>query len=128
MFYVFCFNQMTAYELRISDWSSDVCSSDLPMMAGGKLDDGTAFRRLVGERREQRRLGQLLRRHTGHRYEGVGHAVAEGDGAGLVEEQGIDVARRFHGPARGGDHVEAHQQVHAGEAEDRKSTRLNYGH
>src|SRR3546814_16340056 len=25
----FCFNQKTAYEMRISDWSSDVCSSDL---------------------------------------------------------------------------------------------------
>src|SRR3546814_15586139 len=25
----FCFNQQTAYEMRISDWSSDVCSSDL---------------------------------------------------------------------------------------------------
>src|SRR3546814_1335892 len=29
MFRVFFFNQKTAYELRISDWSSDVCSSDL---------------------------------------------------------------------------------------------------
>src|SRR3546814_2795288 len=26
---VFVFKQKTAYELRISDWSSDVCSSDL---------------------------------------------------------------------------------------------------
>src|SRR3546814_9526099 len=26
---VFCFKQKTAYEMRISDWSSDVCSSDL---------------------------------------------------------------------------------------------------
>src|SRR3546814_3554653 len=26
----FCFKQKTAYEVRISDWSSDVCSSDLP--------------------------------------------------------------------------------------------------
>src|SRR3546814_5046723 len=26
---VFCFKQKTAYEWRISDWSSDVCSSDL---------------------------------------------------------------------------------------------------
>src|SRR3546814_6912294 len=26
-----CFKQKTAYELRISDWSSDVCSSDLGM-------------------------------------------------------------------------------------------------
>src|SRR3546814_8058021 len=26
---MFFFNQKTAYEMRISDWSSDVCSSDL---------------------------------------------------------------------------------------------------
>src|SRR3546814_3236887 len=26
---LFCFKQKTAYEMRISDWSSDVCSSDL---------------------------------------------------------------------------------------------------
>src|SRR3546814_3207498 len=30
---VFFFKQKTAYELRISDWSSDVCSSDLTMLA-----------------------------------------------------------------------------------------------
>src|SRR3546814_2980671 len=29
VFYFFFFKQKTAYELRISDWSSDVCSSDL---------------------------------------------------------------------------------------------------
>src|SRR3546814_11321296 len=28
--FVFFFKQKTAYEMRISDWSSDVCSSDLP--------------------------------------------------------------------------------------------------
>src|SRR3546814_3989070 len=28
-FCVFFFKQKTAYEMRISDWSSDVCSSDL---------------------------------------------------------------------------------------------------
>src|SRR3546814_15295227 len=27
----FCFKQKTAYEMRISDWSSDVCSSDLTL-------------------------------------------------------------------------------------------------
>src|SRR3546814_10021141 len=32
MFYLFFFfKQKTAYEMRISDWSSDVCSSDLRM-------------------------------------------------------------------------------------------------
>src|SRR3546814_10273234 len=29
MFLFFFFKQKTAYEMRISDWSSDVCSSDL---------------------------------------------------------------------------------------------------
>src|SRR3546814_16090549 len=29
MHYLFFFKQKTAYEMRISDWSSDVCSSDL---------------------------------------------------------------------------------------------------
>src|SRR3546814_3961419 len=29
------FKQKTAYEMRISDWSSDVCSSDLIILAGG---------------------------------------------------------------------------------------------
>src|SRR3546814_10292936 len=36
-FVVFCvflfFKQKTAYEMRISDWSSDVCSSDLGTMS-----------------------------------------------------------------------------------------------
>src|SRR3546814_4658075 len=30
----FFFKQKTAYEMRISDWSSDVCSSDLQGLAG----------------------------------------------------------------------------------------------
>src|SRR3546814_5041691 len=29
------FKQKTAYEVRISDWSSDVCSSDLPILVQG---------------------------------------------------------------------------------------------
>src|SRR3546814_12331057 len=35
-FLFFFFKQKTAYEMRISDWSSDVCSSDLPG-AGGRV-------------------------------------------------------------------------------------------
>src|SRR3546814_15552289 len=31
--FFFIFKQKTAYELRISDWSSDVCSSDLPHLS-----------------------------------------------------------------------------------------------
>src|SRR3546814_5578702 len=33
LFCFFFFKQKTAYEMRISDWSSDVCSSDLPLGA-----------------------------------------------------------------------------------------------
>src|SRR3546814_6205051 len=39
VFFFFFFKQKTAYEMRISDWSSDVCSSDLliahPRQEGG---------------------------------------------------------------------------------------------
>src|SRR3546814_5283296 len=35
VFWFFFFKQKTAYEMRISDWSSDVCSSDL--IAGGAI-------------------------------------------------------------------------------------------
>src|SRR3546814_6665607 len=41
-FYVICifcfFKQKTAYEMRISDWSSDVCSSDLLLLGGDGSD------------------------------------------------------------------------------------------
>src|SRR3546814_2245287 len=33
IFFFFFFKQKTAYEMRISDWSSDVCSSDLTFRA-----------------------------------------------------------------------------------------------
>src|SRR3546814_3917813 len=34
LFFFFFFKQKTAYEMRISDWSSDVCSSDLLSLLG----------------------------------------------------------------------------------------------
>src|SRR3546814_9360729 len=40
MLYVFFFKQKTAYEMRISDWSSDVCSSDL----GEEIEDLAGMR------------------------------------------------------------------------------------
>src|SRR3546814_3875284 len=45
---VFCFKQKTAYEMRISDWSSDVCSSDLGYTVegyvSGPISDTLGFR------------------------------------------------------------------------------------
>src|SRR3546814_2907282 len=46
-FVFFFFKQKTAYEMRISDWSSDVCSSDLAKTAFGLAD--WAADRCVGE-------------------------------------------------------------------------------
>src|SRR3546814_2828713 len=42
--YFFFFKQKTAYEMRISDWSSDVCSSDLLALADafGEFDEDLA--------------------------------------------------------------------------------------
>src|SRR3546814_5252913 len=46
MYVFFFFKQKTAYDMRISDWSSDVCSSDLDVRgrgAGGDADVASAF-------------------------------------------------------------------------------------
>src|SRR3546814_8234270 len=37
--FFFFFKQKTAYEMRISDWSSDVCSSDLGALVGVIVED-----------------------------------------------------------------------------------------
>src|SRR3546814_1349387 len=56
----FFFNQKTAYEMRISDWSSDVCSSDL---FNASLDGNT--RRAIdvhdGDRIDEKALTALVR-------------------------------------------------------------------
>src|SRR3546814_2098551 len=60
----FFFKQKTAYEMRISDWSSDVCSSDLlrsaGLRAGFRPDDGLAHPApWAGRARsEERRVGK----------------------------------------------------------------------
>src|SRR3546814_10494742 len=76
-FSFFFFKQKTAYEMRISDWSSDVCSSDLLVAVGERLLDvlhvvGDALRfpeKLLGAlhlllqllERAERQRGQVAR-------------------------------------------------------------------
>src|SRR3546814_5893615 len=59
--YFFFFKQKTAYEMRISDWSSDVCSSDLLLMryVGTAFDDLRRGMEIVSNRRVT-----LLRLHS----------------------------------------------------------------
>src|SRR3546814_18416634 len=83
MYFVFFFKQKTAYEMRISDWSSDVCSSD--------LDDRrhvAIFERAV-DRRFQRRLFGHLRRAAD--VEGPHRTLR----ARLTDRLGRDHADRF---------------------------------
>src|SRR3546814_3919313 len=47
---IFFFKQKTAYEMRISDWSSDVCSSDL-------WSDPARHQRIVAGPQQIRRIG-----------------------------------------------------------------------
>src|SRR3546814_9413914 len=55
-FVLFFFKQKTAYEMRISDWSSDVCSSDLAR--------GTAAVRTSASRRTEGRADNAAARRT----------------------------------------------------------------
>src|SRR3546814_3431733 len=56
VFFVFFFKQKTAYEMRISDWSSDVCSSDLAprrLAAAGRGAEGLCRQRRIGRARRR---------------------------------------------------------------------------
>src|SRR3546814_4686477 len=73
LLFFFFFKQKTAYEMRISDWSSDVCSSDLD---GGQIHT----------------LGVSLRAAT-HRIDPI---VVRADGAA----PGMSQARAYSGAVR----------------------------
>src|SRR3546814_3772502 len=112
--YFFFFKQKTAYEMRISDWSSDVCSSDL---AVGRLLQGLV-----------RAVDAFVQ--AGHRLDELGAALADGFRRGGNRRGiGIDLlhggADGFHRRADGGGTVlDAFRALRA----DRKSTRLNSSH
>src|SRR3546814_1421421 len=58
MLFFFFFKQKTAYEMRISDWSSDVCSSDLHHVLVSAHQRHLRLRKFVpAARRIARRLG-----------------------------------------------------------------------
>src|SRR3546814_20564445 len=88
---VFFFKQKTAYEMRISDWSSDVCSSDLDMdetrHAGGagRIDDMRGRGRVacleIGAGRDVDDAGDVEQRVAarGHLDQAVGSVEGAGD-------------------------------------------------
>src|SRR3546814_3889614 len=87
--YLFFFKQKTAYEMRISDWSSDVCSADLRRNAGRHAPSrrrdrlrhrfrGDAIPRADGHRRHRRPFDpRALARRRERVSRPVGAAVSE---------------------------------------------------
>src|SRR3546814_13141359 len=77
-FMFFFFKQKTAYEMRISDWSSDVCSSDL-----------------VPQRLEER-VGEAQRHDVLHRL--LAEIVVDAEDLVLLEDRADGVVHRLRGP------------------------------
>src|SRR3546814_5926090 len=102
---------MTANEVRISDWSSDVCSSDLALQLAAVVqlhaDVATANQLTLDEQlRKRRPVG--VAREVGAHFRIFQHIDVMDFGAGLLEH------------LRGAAGKAAHR--------DRKSTRLNSSH
>src|SRR3546814_986214 len=89
LYFFFC-KQKTAYEMRISDWSSDVCSSDLQVrhraVAGRRMHHLAGMRLHIGNEFAER---GGLECGVGHQQHGdVGHQRYRLDVA-----QGVEIGR-----------------------------------
>src|SRR3546814_6183994 len=75
-FFFFFFKQKTAYEMRISDWSSDVCSSDLDISAPVRGPTGFQLIQLIDTREAGRqKITEYKARHLMiRRSEEIGRA------------------------------------------------------
>src|SRR3546814_8205345 len=135
--FVFFFKQKTAYEMRISDWSADVCSSDLrgaQFVAGGGF---AAFgERHGGAQRIGLRLGlfglaaRLVRFVGEHqrREQQLAHLGAALDAAGFFVDQRRELDKLLLLPVGAMDVIGPSGYGQANVSQDRKSTRLHSSH
>src|SRR3546814_5520023 len=116
------FKQKTAYEVRISDWSSDVCSSDLSTLIGRLLYDS----KMIFE--DQLAALEADSKRVGTQGQDIDFALLV-DGLAAEREQGItiDVAYRFFATEKR-KFIVADTPGHEQYTRDRKSTRLNPSH
>src|SRR3546814_2361258 len=103
--------------MRISDWSSDVCSSDLITLADGdrrdleqKLADAGRTYAVADAKRKKERFNMTLQRH-----------IAQPSAVTRYAKLMADVESRFN------RHV-VREIAHGADIADRKSTRLNSSH
>src|SRR3546814_1221338 len=150
--FFFFFKHKTAYEMRISDWSSDVCSSDLPDFVI-RIPFGVEFEIVEVWKARQVEPARLEPpRHAGIEVEILLQAVARVGDPGelrfparllaIAQRRKGEVARRLGEidililarvtPAGGQGQTVGQVEIHMREGGvalvDRKSTRLNSSH
>src|SRR3546814_9300988 len=105
---LFVFKQNTAYEMRISDWSSDVCSSDLPLLVvvvpADQADDGKYLAGYaVGDDLGRCIVDAILRTRRGQHLQSFAAAVLD---LTLVGELRVEIGFRGRvSPERSAGHV-----------------------
>src|SRR3546814_7860988 len=114
MCFLFCVKQKTAYDVRISDWSSDVCSSDLLVRVDSRVRTVDEISNAVAATRGGTPItvGQIANVR-------VGGDLRTGAGSMNGEEAVIGTVLMLIGQ---------NSRVVATEASDRKSPRLNSSH
>src|SRR3546814_7027662 len=107
--------------MRISDWSSDVCSSDLQRQATPELDkarsDQPQGRQARGAREREQDRGRKRQHERAHADEHGEREAAPPLGGNRRQ------ARQSSGQQREGE-----QRIETESGRDRTSTRLNYSH
>src|SRR3546814_9767284 len=123
---IFFFKQKTAYEMRISDWSSDVCSSDLKAREGSLAHDAAeAIKRLTAEAEQ---IAMRLKETEAVRPD-LDDRIARADI--IARDAELDLARAMTKQASEQAELRVAQaDLNTAQArlEDRQSTRLNYSH
>src|SRR3546814_10781713 len=123
--FVFFFKQKTAYEMRISDWSSDVCSSDL-----GPKQVWLYARQHPGETMAEWWMEGAIERLT-DMEDSVARLLRKKATFHIVPNMNPDGSRRGHLRTNAiGVNLnrEWHEPSLERSPEDRKSTRLNSSH
>src|SRR3546814_4948732 len=128
---IFFFKQKTAYDMRISDWSSDVCSSDLTVPGIGLSPDkmllGRAFayndaqRNRIGTNFHQLPVNRPKVPVNTYMFDGQMAYEHSGNAPVYVPNSGGRNWSDETGPVADGWEAD-------GEMVDRKSTRLNSSH
>src|SRR3546814_3140446 len=123
MAFIFFFKQKTAYDMRISDWSSDVCSSDLDLYDTLVQGHAAGMREEIDALEHWALKMQAINRHL---FEDLGYA---GDHDQYYDPRNSYLNEVFE--RRRGNPISlamVQMEVARRLGVDRKSTRLNSSH